>query len=52
MWPFNAGDCLIEVTTWAGLSVYMYMFSKFSNPPNNPDMSSKPVDTRTLQREG
>ena len=22
MWPFNAGDCLIEVTTWAGLTVY------------------------------
>jgi len=21
MWPFNTGDCLIEVTTWTGLSV-------------------------------
>ena len=21
MWPFNTGDCLIEVTTWAGLTV-------------------------------
>ena len=20
-WPFNTGDCLIEVTTWAGLIV-------------------------------
>ena len=20
--PFNTGDCLIEVTTWAGLTVY------------------------------
>ena len=19
MWPFNTGDCLIEVTSWAGL---------------------------------
>ena len=23
MWPFNTGDCLIEVTTWAGLTVYV-----------------------------
>jgi len=22
MWPFNTGDCLIKVTTWAGLTVY------------------------------
>jgi hypothetical protein len=22
MWPFNTGDCFIEVTTWAGLTVY------------------------------
>ena len=21
-WPFNTGDCLIEVTTWTGLTVY------------------------------
>jgi hypothetical protein len=21
-WPFNTGDCLIEVTAWAGLTVY------------------------------
>jgi hypothetical protein len=21
-WPFNTGDCLIEVTSWAGLTVY------------------------------
>ena len=21
MWPFNTGDCLIEVTTWAGFTV-------------------------------
>jgi hypothetical protein len=21
-WPFNTGDCLIEVTTWTGLIVY------------------------------
>jgi len=20
-WPFNTGDCLIEVTTWVGLTV-------------------------------
>jgi hypothetical protein len=20
-WPFNTGDCLIEVTAWAGLTV-------------------------------
>ena len=22
MWPLNTGDCLIEVTAWAGLIVY------------------------------
>ena len=22
MWPFNTGGCLIEVTTWTGLTVY------------------------------
>jgi len=22
-WPFNTGDCLIEVTTWAGLTVLL-----------------------------
>jgi len=21
-WPFNTGDCLIEVTSWVGLTVY------------------------------
>ena len=21
MWPFNTDDCLIEVTTWAGLTI-------------------------------
>ena len=27
MGPFNAGDYLIEVTTWAGLTVYtMYIY--------------------------
>ena len=23
MWPFNTGDCLIEVNTWAGLTVFV-----------------------------
>ena len=23
MWPFNTGDCLIEVTAQAGLTVYV-----------------------------
>jgi len=23
MLPFNTGDCLIEVTAWAGLTVYV-----------------------------
>jgi hypothetical protein len=22
-WPFNTGDCLIEVTAWAGMTVYV-----------------------------
>jgi hypothetical protein len=25
MWHFNTGDCLIEVTAWAGLTVHVYM---------------------------
>ena len=29
-WPFNTGDCLIEVTTWTGLTVYRYI--KFTVP--------------------
>jgi hypothetical protein len=23
MWPFNIGDCLIKMTLWAGLTVYV-----------------------------
>jgi len=22
-WPFNTGNCLIEVTAWAGLTVFV-----------------------------
>ena len=30
MGPFNAGDYLIEVTTWAGLTVYtMYIYINY-----------------------
>ena len=25
MWPFDTGDCLIEVTAWAGLTIIWYM---------------------------
>jgi hypothetical protein len=25
-WPFNTGDCLIEVTAWAGLTVHVKSF--------------------------
>ena len=28
MWPFNRGDCLIEVTAWAGLTVTVSLFNK------------------------
>jgi len=24
-WPLNTGDCLIEVTTWLGLTVHVYI---------------------------
>jgi hypothetical protein len=24
MWPFNTGECLIEVTAWAGLTVHIH----------------------------
>ena len=36
MWPFNTGDCLIEVTAWADLTVvlpwykYLYTFLWFT----------------------
>ena len=26
-WPVNTGDCLIEVTTWAGLTVMVIIIS-------------------------
>jgi hypothetical protein len=26
-WLFNTGDCLIEVTAWAGLTVSTYIFA-------------------------
>ena len=26
--PFNTGDCLIEVTTWTGLTVYDFQTKK------------------------
>ena len=25
MCPFNTGDCLIEVTSWTGLTVYFFI---------------------------
>ena len=28
MWPLNTGDCLIEVTAWAGLTVYTNTLSE------------------------
>ncbi len=34
MWPFNIGDCLIEVSTEASLTVFEIMFMfKFQNEP-------------------
>jgi hypothetical protein len=27
-WPFNTGDCSIEVTAWAGLTVYKYPYTE------------------------
>jgi hypothetical protein len=29
MWPFNAGDCLIEVSAWACLTVFGNYVLKF-----------------------
>ena len=26
-WPFNTGDCLIEVTAWASLTVYQRLYT-------------------------
>ena len=28
-WPFNTGDCLIEVTSWAGLTVVVFCLGFF-----------------------
>jgi hypothetical protein len=33
-WPFNKGDCLIEVTTWAGFTVHYIMSYKKKNIHN------------------
>ena len=30
MWPYNTGDCLIEVTTWEGLIV-LYNYIRYHN---------------------
>jgi hypothetical protein len=27
--PFNTGDCLIEVTAWAGLTVYIFFIFQY-----------------------
>ena len=30
MWPFNTGDCLIEVTTWVDLTVHQIsLFARY-----------------------
>jgi len=31
MWPFNTGDCLIEVTAWAGFTVLLCTSKKNQN---------------------
>ena len=28
-WPFNTGDCLIEVTEWAGLTITIYNINSY-----------------------
>ena len=28
--PFNTGDCLIEVTAWAGLTVFLITNKRFT----------------------
>ena len=30
-WPFHKGDCLIEVTRWAGVTVYIDGIQNFSS---------------------
>jgi hypothetical protein len=29
MWPFNTGDCIIEVTSWVGLTVQSFILELF-----------------------
>jgi len=31
-WPFNKGDCLIEVTTWSRLGVGVLFFNNAAHP--------------------
>ena len=33
MWPLNRGDYLIEVTAWAGLTVFLNLLGVFSKVP-------------------
>jgi hypothetical protein len=38
-WPLNTGDCLIEVTSWAGLIVLVYNWSLYALIALNKMMS-------------
>jgi hypothetical protein len=33
MLPLNTGDCLIEVTSWAGLTIYFVVFLRNMTSP-------------------
>ena len=38
-WPLNTGDCLIQVTSWAGLIVLVYNWSLYALIALNKMMS-------------
>jgi hypothetical protein len=44
-WPFNTGDCLIEVTAWAGLTVFgLWELNSFIHGYNKINIKIQKLD--------
>ena len=48
MWLFNTGDCLIQVTAWAGLTIYIFSYSKIKYPGSKINHGG--MNTKCLHR--
>ena len=47
MWPFNTGGCLIELTTWAGLTIELVKLKKYHIIGTYPKTTRQIVNTET-----